>query len=254
MPRNATGWARWYRRWEAQQESFNPTREARFTAMLDVLAATQPARFTALDLGCGPGPLSVRLLRRFPRARAVAIDHDPVVLAVGRGAWGSFGGRLRWVDADLGRPGWAKELPVRRCDAAVSTTALHWLTDRALGRFYRELARALRPGGVFLNGDRLPWGSDRPDLARLAEQVRRVRTRGAKLDDEWAGWRAWWAAAEADPALGSLFPERERRQSQHPQHGDARLSTHLRALRRAGFRRADVLWRDLENCVLYARR
>lgn len=254
MARSRAAWRRWFLRWEAQQESFNPLREARFSAMLDVLQARLPSRFTALDLGCGPGALSLRLLQRFPRAQCVAVDHDPVVLRVGEGAWGSFGGRLRWVDADLGRPGWADALPFRRCDAALSTTALHWLDARALPRFYRELARALRRGAVFLDGDRLPWGRDDPELARLAERVRKVRFRGVRLDREWSAWKAWWDAAERDPELGKLFPERVRRHSQHPQHGDEPLSAHLRGLRRAGFARADVVWRDLENAILLARR
>ena len=254
MRRSRAAWRRWYLRWEAQQESFNPLREARFTVMLELLAASLPARFTALDLGCGPGPLAVRLLRRFPRARCVAVDHDPVVLRVGEGAWGSFGGRLRWKDADLGRPGWADRLPLRRFDVALSTTALHWLDRRALPPFYRELGRALRRGGLFLNGDRLPWGDDEPELSRLAERVRRVRWHGASPASEWAAWRAWWDDAEHDPELAPLFPERARRQSQHPEHGDEPLSSHLRALRRAGFARADVVWRDLENAILLARR
>ncbi len=116
-------------------------------------------RFTALDLGSGPGSLSARLLRRFPRGRSVAVDYDPVSLRVGQGALGSSGGRLQWVDARLGHPGWTERLPRRRYDAALSTTALHWLTAPALGRLYRDLHGLLRPGGVLLNGDHLPWES-----------------------------------------------------------------------------------------------
>jgi SAM-dependent methyltransferase len=254
MVRSRAGWRRWWRRWEAQQEAFNPTREARFSTMLDLVAATQKPNFTALDLGCGPGALSARMLRRFAEARCVGVDYDPVVLRVGQGALGTFGGRLSWVDARLGAPGWDRALPFRRFDAALSTTALHWLDDAALGRLYRDLGRLLRRGGIFVNGDRLPWGRDTPALGRLAEQVRKVRFRGASLDEEWAAWRAWWDAAERDPELRALFPERERRHSQHPRHGDAPLSLHLRLLRRAGFRLADVVWRDLENAILFARR
>jgi SAM-dependent methyltransferase len=254
MAAGPSHWRRWYRRWEAQQESFNPTREARFNAMLHVVQASLPARFTALDLGSGPGALSSRLLRRFPKARCVAVDYDPVVLRVGRGALGTFGGRLSWVDAQLGHPGWERALPYRRFDVALSTTALHWLERRPLLRLYRDLGRLVRRGGIFLNGDRLPWAPDRPDLARLSERVRRIYFRGAGVDNEWAAWRQWWEAAERDPELAPLFPERVRRQSQHPEHPDVPLSVHVRALRRAGFRSADVVWQHFENGILYARR
>ena len=78
-------YAAWLARWDDQQESFNPNRERRFEAMFDILEAWLPRRFTALDLGCGPGSLSARLLRRFPAARVVAVDFDPVVLRIGQG-------------------------------------------------------------------------------------------------------------------------------------------------------------------------
>ena len=63
-----------------------------------------------LDLGCGPGSLAVRLLDRMPAARVVAIDTDPLLLALGRAAYGGRSG-LRFVDQDLrnraGRQRWA---------------------------------------------------------------------------------------------------------------------------------------------------
>lgn len=78
--------------------------------MFDVLAALLPTSFVALDLACGPGSISQRLLARFPGARAVAVDVDPVKLALGHGTLGTLDGRLRWVDADLASPGWTDAL------------------------------------------------------------------------------------------------------------------------------------------------
>jgi SAM-dependent methyltransferase len=222
--------------------------------MLDLLAASRPARFTALDLGSGPGSLSARLLARFPRAHCVAVDQDPVVQRIGEGAHGTFGGRLAWVRADLGTADWVRALPVRKFDAAVSTTALHWLDRPRLARLYRDLGRLLPPGGVFLNGDRMPWGKDRPDLARLAGKLREVRQRRAGRVPGWGVWEAWWEAARRDPELAPLFLERQARAGHHPRSGDLALSVHVRALRRAGFRTADVLWRDGEDGILFARR
>jgi len=254
MARTRAGWLRWYRSWEAQQESFNRNRERRFTAMLDVVSASLPARFTALDLGSGPGSLSARLLSRFPRARCVAVDVDPVVGRIGREALGTFHGRLTWVEANLGAPGWERNLPGRKFDAALSTTALHWLDRPRLQRLYRDLGRVLRRGGIFVDGDRLPWGDDRRVLSRLAAEVRTVRSRCAGRAAGWGAWNAWWDAARRDPELGPLFSLRKGRGSGHPRTGDLPLSVHVRALRRAGFRTADVVWRDLEDAVLFARR
>ena len=77
-------WLDWLRRWDAQQQGYVPQREARFEAMFDVLAELMPASFVALDLACGPGSISQRLLARFPAAHAIAVDIDPVMLAIGR--------------------------------------------------------------------------------------------------------------------------------------------------------------------------
>lgn len=251
MP-SSRSWSAWLRAWDAQQEAFNADRERRFHAMFDVLEATVGRRFRALDLGSGPGSLSLRLLRRFPRATVVAIDYDPVVLRVGQGALGSYGGRLRWIDTKLAAPGWTTRLPRGRYDAALSTTALHWLRAADLRRLYRDLGRVIRPGGVFLNGDRLAWGPRDLPLARIASRARRIELRGRHSDEQWRSWRKWWRDAERDPVLGSLFAERARRHSQHPRVADVPIDVQVRALRMAGFRRVEVVWRDLEDAVLCA--
>jgi len=250
----APNWRALLKSWDVQQESFNRLRERRFTAMLDALEASVPRRFTALDLGCGPGSLSVRILRRFPAARVVGVDYDPVTVRIGQGALGSYGGRLTWVDAKLGSPGWTDRLPGQKYDAALSTTALHWLTRPELGALCRDLFRLLRRGGVFLDGDYLPWGKESPGLERLLVRVRKVRTKRASPARSFGPWRAWWKAAERVPALRPYFAEHARRSASHPRHADPPLDVYVRALRRAGCRDIGVIWQDMGNRVLFARR
>ena len=247
-------WTALLRSWDAQQESFNPDRERRFAAMLDVLSVALPKRFAALDLGSGPGSLSVRLLRRFPGAHVVAVDNDPVTLRIGQEALGDFRGRLAWVEAKLGERGWADGLPRRKFDAAVSTSALHWLTEPSLRRLYRDLGQKLRRGGVFLDGDYLPWGAGSPGVARLANKVWRRRFPGNQSTHEWKEWTRWWANAEKLPALRAEFAERARRNAVHPKHDNVSLDVHRDALERAGFRDVTVVWEDFGNRVLFARR
>ncbi|WP_366521110.1 class I SAM-dependent methyltransferase [Lapillicoccus sp.] len=59
--------------------------------------------------------------------------------------------------------------PASQFDAVLSSTALHWLPAEALSGLYRDLAQLLRPGGVFLNADHLPYGPATPILAQLSE-------------------------------------------------------------------------------------
>ena len=91
-------WKAWLDRWDQQQDGYFPQREARFDAMLSVLEVLLPPDFVALDLCCGPGAISQRLLTRFPEARTVAVDLDPVLVAMGQEVLGTMGGRLRWVE------------------------------------------------------------------------------------------------------------------------------------------------------------
>jgi SAM-dependent methyltransferase len=254
-PRTAApNWKSWLASWDRQQEAFNPTREVRFQTMFDVLEARLGRRFTALDLGCGPGSLSVRLLRRFPRARVVAVDYDPVVRQVGRGALGDVRGRMTWVDAKLGADGWTDALPVRKFDAALSTTALHWLTAPDLRRLYADLGRLIRRRGVFLNGDYLPFSPERGPMGRLSRSVLDLRYPPGRRSAEWGGWKVWWAKARKVPALREAFREHDRREAAHPSRSGTALDVHVRALRRAGFRTVEPIWSIFENRILYAER
>jgi len=124
-------WADWLHRWDAQQEGYVPEREARFTAMFDALAELLPASFVALDLACGPGSISQRLFARFPGAQAIAVDIDPVMLAIGRGALGTVDGRLRWIEADLASQDWLESLGETQVDAVlVPLRSIGWSRNR----------------------------------------------------------------------------------------------------------------------------
>ena len=248
----------WIGRWDAQQEWYMPDREERFTVLIDAVEAgagrDDPL---VLDLGCGPGSLAVRLLNRMPAARVVAIDSDPLLLTLGRAAHGGLAG-LRFVDQDLRVPGWAGRLGLdRAADAAVSTTALHWLDAAQLRAMYAELVTVLRPGGLMLDGDHLKEDAAAvPALARLGDALseraahRRLGDREHEED-----WKAWWEAATADPELAGVAAERARRRLSEDHHGSESvllLVQHVAALRAAGFAEIGTLWQYGENRILCA--
>jgi SAM-dependent methyltransferase len=243
----------WIDRWDRQQETYLPDREERFTAIIDAVAATvdRPDPLV-LDLGTGPGSLGARLLDRLPEATVVAVDSDPVLLALGRAAYGGRAG-LRFTDIDLRAPGWADRLGLGRpLDAAVSTTALHWLPEAELRATYASVADLLRPGGLLLNGDH--FVVDSPALARLdrvlLEREHARRFPGGHGED----WNGWWQALAADPALSELAAERRRTWAPREHHGteSGRLDTHVAALRAAGFGEIGTLWQRGENRLLCA--
>ena len=244
----------WIDRWDVQQRGYLPDREDRFTAMIDAVEefAGRPDPLV-LDLGCGPGSLAVRLLERLPKATVVAVDADPVLLMLGRAAFADLAG-LRFAEADLRSDGLAQALPLdRQPDAAVSTTALHWLPGPALQGLYRQLAGLLRPGGLFLNGDHMREDADvSPVLDRLGRALLEREERRRFPAGHAESWNGWWDAVQADPALAAAFAARARLGLDAEHHGSAagRLSVQAAALREAGFAEVGTLWQRGENRLL----
>jgi SAM-dependent methyltransferase len=255
----------WIDRWDAQQQEHMPDREERFTALIDAVAegAGRPDPLV-IDLGCGPGSLAVRLLDRIPAATVVAVDADPVLLTLGRAAFagryaGRYAGRiagragLRFTDLDLRVAGWAGRLGLDRpADAAVSTTALHWLLPPDLAAMYAEVATALRPGGLLLNGDHLAEDETSPVLVRLGRALIEREVRRHPVADGTETWTTWWEAVAADPELGALAGRRERIGLGAGHHGSpsGRLAVHVAALQKAGFEEVGTLWQRGDNRLL----
>ena len=89
-----------------------------------------------LDVGCGPGALTARLLS--VGADVAAIDPSPPFIdAI----------RVRFPDVDV-RRGTAEELPYDTAafDAALAQLVVHFMTDPVVG--LRQMARVTRRGGV----------------------------------------------------------------------------------------------------------
>jgi SAM-dependent methyltransferase len=246
----------WIERWDRQQEESLPDREDRFTALIDAVeeAAGRPDP-VVLDIGCGPGSLGVRLLARLPSATVIGIDADPVTLALGRAAHPDLPG-LRLLDLDLRVPGWSARLGLQEPpDAAVSTTALHWLPEPDLRAMYAELATALRPGGLLLNGDHFALDAKQsPTLARLDLALRKREDLRRFPGGHRESWHAWWEAAAADPGLAAHVAERRRRhvEAGHHDSESSQLATHVDALRAAGFAEVGTLWQRGDNRLLCA--
>ncbi|WP_067457407.1 class I SAM-dependent methyltransferase [Actinomadura macra] len=250
LTREAAG--TWIARWDVQQEGYIPDREERFTAMIDALeaAAGRPDPLV-LDLGCGPGSLAGRILDRIPAATVVAIDTDPLLMSLGRAVHADRAG-LVFTELDLREPGWAARLRLdRQADAAVSTTALHWISGEALRVTYGELARVLRSGGLFLNGDNLSVRDTAPGLAGLDAALRERERERRFAHDRPEDWTQWWDAVAADPALADLRALREETSGHHGSESEL-LSAHTAALRGAGFGEVGTLWQRGDNRLLAA--
>ncbi len=239
----------WLESWDRQQEGYLPDREERFTAMIDALvsgvARTDPL---VVDLGCGPGSLSTRILKAVPEATVIGLDTDPLLLELGRAAFGGTEG-LSFVESDIGQSGWSNGLELqRRADAAVSTTALHWLPPQQLRALYFELATVLAPGGLLLNGDNLRETA--PRLRNIEEKMVDHSKQRRFGEARPVQWGQWWDEVLADPTLSKITSRKATAGHHGNESGD--LATHVEALLEAGFAEVGTVWQSGHNRVLCA--
>ncbi|MEV0246313.1 class I SAM-dependent methyltransferase [Nocardia sp. NPDC050712] len=226
-----------------------PDREERFRVMLDVVEAAVGPNPRVLDLACGTGSISRRLFARLPQANSVALDMDPTLMAI---AGGSFEGdrRITFVTADLSQPGWADDLAGEPFDAVLTATALHWMQPDPLARLYADLAKVVRPGGVFVNADHMP-DPETPLLNAIDETARRgyeARARAAGAVD----WEQWWALVAADPRLSAVYAASRAILDDHVKGVTHPVAWHTEKLAEAGFPESGVAWRSVTDAVVVA--
>lgn len=113
-----------------------------FSGLLERLSpvVVEPSR--VLDLGCATGSGTNALTRTYRKSEIIALDLSMPMLARAKRR-GTFLSRPRAVQAD------ARALPLQKAsvDLALANLLLPWIPD--LDTVFAELARVLRPGGVF---------------------------------------------------------------------------------------------------------
>jgi SAM-dependent methyltransferase len=244
-----TDWLAWQESWDRQQEWYMPDREERFRIMLDMVEALVGTAPRVLDLACGTGSITARLLSRFPEATSTGVDLDPALLAI---AHGTFGGddRVTLVTADLKDPDWPALLPYDSYDAVLSATALHWLHSAPLAALYGQVAELVRDGGVFMNADHMI--DDTTPRINAAERAQRhARMDQAKRDGA-LDWAQWWQLAAADPALAGPTARRFEIYGEHADGDMPSPAWHAGALREKGFAEARAVWASPSDTLLLA--
>jgi SAM-dependent methyltransferase len=117
------------------------------------VASVAPADGQVLEVGCGPGHLSIRLARHHG-LKVTGLDLDPAMIARARA------NTHRPKTGDQRRPEFlvgdvaALAFPDRSFDLVVSTLSMHHWADPAAG--LAEIGRVLRPGALALIWDLRP--------------------------------------------------------------------------------------------------
>lgn len=165
-------------RWDPEQYArFADHRARPFVDLLSRVGAGRPR--LVVDLGCGNGPLTLSLARRWPDARVVGVDSSPQMLDAARSL--DRERRVEWVEADLAT--WDLASLGAAADVVVTNATLQWLPQHLplVGRW----AGALVPGGWFAMQVPDNFGApshrlmretaaDHPARERLREPLRRA--------------------------------------------------------------------------------
>ncbi|GFG74018.1 trans-aconitate 2-methyltransferase [Mycobacterium botniense] len=136
--------------------AFADQRARPFYDLLSWVGAERPRR--VVDLGCGPGNLTLELGRRWPEAVIEALDSSPEMVAAAR---------ARGVDATLADlRDWKPQMDT---DVVLSNAAVQWVTEHTelMVRWARELA----PGAWI--AVQMPGNFESPAYAAVRAVARR---------------------------------------------------------------------------------
>ena len=238
-------WRHWVDRYDRMQKRYLVHRDERFAAIVRIVRETQSAVGHVLDLGCGAGSLTQLVLEAFPKAQVCGVDLDPTILALARERLAGFGDRVRLIQADLRGDGWLDcvRAPV---DAAISATALHWLSADQLDALYRQLSLVVRSGGVFLNADHV---ASEAQAVQAAWETERAQLRAQEGNAGSDSWDEFWAAyGEALRQDVRRIRESEVGRWEGVEAG-LPLTWHLDRLRAHGFAAVDCFWRCASDAI-----
>lgn len=151
--------------WDPQQYlAFDDHRARPFFDLVHRVAAEKPRR--VVDLGCGPGNLTVTLAERWPDALVEASDSSPEMVAAAR---------ARGIDAHLGDV--REWQPTSDTDVVISNAVLQWVPEHP--DLIAKWARELRAGAWL--AFQVPGNFDAPSHTAIRDLAARDQWR-EKLD------------------------------------------------------------------------
>ena len=208
-----------------------PGRTEQIEMLLQLVPAEEREDFQAVELACGEGLLAERLLDRFPRARLTAFDGSDVMLNAASKRLARFRDRVEVRKFELGSQAWlASAEGTLRC--ALSSLAIHHLTDEEKRSLYTRIAERLEPGGALLVADVVLPDNAFIRRATVEAWHRIARERSQELTGALDTYRRLAAEGWGPP------------ETDQPEPGEmpARVFDHLTWLKQAGFGIVDCFW------------
>jgi tRNA (cmo5U34)-methyltransferase len=188
-------------------------------------AAAETVRI--VEVGCGEGHLSARLLEAFPQSTITALDGSESMRAQATARLAAFGDRVRVRAFELASLDWWDVM--FGADVVISSLCLHHLNDAKKQYLYKAAADRMSPRGALL-------------IADVIEPMHAsARTLAA---DEWDASARAQAAGAGEPELFSRFLDAKWNHFRFPDEMDrpSALFHHFVWLKHAGFAAVDCYW------------
>lgn len=136
-----------------------PRYEEMMGALIEALPFSRNDRPRIVDLGCGTGNLTSKILAAYPKASITCMDMAEKMLAMARAKLGAQRS-VSFRQGDIRKFDFSGPY-----DAVLSSMVLHHIERKEKGRLYRRIRNSLKRGGVFYAID--IFISANPRLQRL---------------------------------------------------------------------------------------
>ena len=206
-----------------------------FVAVLPANAAERPHALRVFEIGCGTGRTTLALLKSREDLVIRAADNEPAMLDQARANLSQHigQGRVQLIEADALSA--LRELPPSSQDVVASAYTVHNFLETYRDQVLSEIFRVLRPGGIFVNGDRYAL-DDTAEHTRLTQEEVRGYFKAFSAISRTDLLEQWVLHLFSDKSADHIM----------------RLSPSLTKLRGIGFDPVEVHCRDGVNTLLTA--
>lgn len=140
-------------------------------------------QITIVEIGCGTGLTTQRLLAADARVRVIAIDLSETMIRQAEATFADESARIQFVLADALEA--LRQLSDASVDVVASAFMLHNLQPEQRLAIFKEIGRVVRSGGLVVNSDKIAQDNPTEHEAALALQLERLQVLEPDLREQW---------------------------------------------------------------------